>query len=247
MPEKNDLLDTAIEAHGGIVRWNQARQVMVRVTAGGLALKSRFQSRAFADVEATVSTSTPKVLFDPYPRNGQRGIFEGGAVAIIDREGLLIEERKRPREGFKSLRRNVYWDTLDTLYFGGYALWNYLNLPFLLRRPGVLVAEIDPWTEEGRRLRRLHATFPADIPTHSEEQIFYLDSSGLIVRHDYTAEVFGRWAKAAHYSWDHRKIDGLVIPLRRKAYPRLSSGRPLRHITLVSLKIDTVRIVEDEP
>jgi hypothetical protein len=29
---------------------------------------------------------------------------------------------------FKSLCRKFYWDDLDALYFGGYALWNYLNL-----------------------------------------------------------------------------------------------------------------------
>jgi hypothetical protein len=29
-------------------------------------------------------------------------------------------------------------------------------------------------------------------------------------RHDYTAEVFGGWAKAAHYYFDHREFGGLV-------------------------------------
>lgn len=246
MGERIELLRTAIDAHGGIGRWQSVRQVVVRVRAGGLALKARFQPKAFGDVEATVSTSIPKSLFNPYPRKGLKGVFEAGAVGIIDDQGRLIGERKKPRAGFSRFRRKVYWDDLDTLYFGGYALWNYLNLPFLLIRPGVEVNEIEPWGEMGERLRRLRVTFPGHIPSHCAEQIFYFAPSGLLVRHDYTADVFGGWARAAHYSWNHREFDGIVFPTQRRVFPRLPSGRPLRQVTLVSLKIDNIRIIEDD-
>ena len=36
-----------------------------------------------------------------------------------------------PRAAFRSLRRQLYWDDLDFIYFGGYATWNCLLTPFL--------------------------------------------------------------------------------------------------------------------
>ena len=38
------------------------------------------------------------------------------------------------RAQFSHWRRSLYWDALDFAYFSGYAMWNYLSLPFLLRR-----------------------------------------------------------------------------------------------------------------
>jgi hypothetical protein len=151
-------------------------------------------------------------------------------------------ERKNPREGFSKFRRKIFWDRLDVLYFGGYALWNYLTLAFLLLNPGFVVNEIESWDEDGERWRRLHVIFPANVPPHCTEQIFYFNYRGFIVRHDYTAEVFGKWAKAAHYSREHKDFNGFVIPTRRRVFPRRCSGHPLRLVTLVSIRINDVKI-----
>lgn len=172
-----------------------------------------------------------------------QGTFEGNAVRINSQDGQLIAERTSPWHFFKKLRRKIFWDNLDVLYFGGYALWNYLNFPFLLLRPDIVVKEIEPWIEGREKLRRLHVVFPEGFPTHSTEQVFYLTSDGLLVRHDYTAEVFGQWAKAVHYSMDHKEFGGFIFPTKRRVFPRQKSGQPLRMITLVSIDIDDVRVV----
>jgi hypothetical protein len=46
-------------------------------------------------------------------------------------------------------------------------MWNYPTTPFLLAYPGVQVREISPWQQYGQTWRRLHASFPASITTHS--------------------------------------------------------------------------------
>jgi hypothetical protein len=70
-------------------------------------------------------------------------------------------------------------------------------------------------------LRRLWATpgfMPtspcSEIHTHCREQILYFDHKGLVRRHDYTSEVFGSWAKAAHYPSDHQSFEGVVVSCR---------------------------------
>lgn len=239
-----ELLKKAIEAHGGIGTWRSVQEFVVRVHTGGIALPLRLQSSAFKSVEVIVSTTEARTVIHPHPVEGQKGIFEGDIVRIADRNNRVLQERQDPRAYFGSLKRNILWDELDVLYFGGYALWNYLNLPFLLAGPGFSVTEIAPWKENGKTLRRLHAVFPPGIPTHCREQVFYFDPEYLLVRHDYTAEVFGQWAKAAHYSGNHRDYEGIIIPTRRKVFPRLSSNRPLRLITLVSVNIEVARVVK---
>ncbi|MEW6587413.1 MAG: hypothetical protein AB1442_17620 [Nitrospirota bacterium] len=249
IPKKEDsekcceLLRKAIQAHGGLEKWLSMFEFDIRARSGGIALPLRFQPAAFKSYRASISTTEPRTIVIPYPSGDQKGVFEGDTVKILDHSGQIIGERKNPRRMFKRLRRKFYWDDLDALYFGGYALWNYLNLPFLLAVPDIKVKEIEPWEENGKVLRRLHAVFPDDMPTHCKEQVFYFDSDYLLFRHDYTAEVFGTWAKAAHYSWNHKNFGGLFIPVRRRVYPRKSSGHPLLLITLVAIDIDEVRLI----
>ena len=239
-----ELLRRTIEAHGGLERWLSVQEFVIRVHTGGIALPFRFQPSAFKSIEVHISTNEPRTVIIPHPGAKQKGIFEGDNVRIIDSNNKTIAERKNPLAYFNKLRRKLYWDDLDVLYFGGYALWNYLNLPFLLASPDFMVKEIAPWKEKGKFLRRLHAVFPDDVPTHCREQIFYFNPEYLIVRHDYTAEIFGQWAKAAHYSWEYRDSDGLIIPTRRRVFPRISSNNPLRLITLVSIDIDHIRVIK---
>jgi hypothetical protein len=71
-------------------------------------------------------------------------------------------------------------------------LWNYLTTPFLLAYPSVQVREISPWQQHDQTWRRLRATFPASITTHSAEQVFYFGDDGLLRRLDYTVEADAR-------------------------------------------------------
>ncbi len=240
----SDLLDRAVTAHGGLERWEGIREVALRVSAGGLAFASRFKGRALRGREASVGTGEPRTVLSPYPSAGRRGVFEAGEVRI-EADGRIVARRENPRAAFRSLRRRVWWDHLDLLYFAGYALWNYVTAPFLLLRPGFEVREIGPWREAGEELDRLEVGFPESVPTHSRQQVFYFDRRGLLRRLDYTAEVFGSWAKGAHYCREHREFSGLVVPTRRRVLPRRRDGRARGGPTLVWIEIDDVRVAEE--
>jgi hypothetical protein len=151
-----------------------------------------------------------------------------------------VAARDDPRPEFRRLRRQFRWDDLDLLYFAGYALWGYATAPFIFRRPGFEVEEADPWREDGETWRALRVRFPDAIPAHSRQQLYYFDDRGLLRRNDYTAEVFGSWARATHYCWDHETFDGIVVPTRRTAMPRRRNGRPLTAVSLVKIAIDDV-------
>lgn len=245
MTNDGNLLHTVIEAHGGLTRWQSARELVIRARSGGFAFAMRFKPRAFHAYEVRVSTTEPRAIFSPFSGSGRRGVFEGDEVRIESDDGTILVERTNARAAFHHFRQNLWWDNLDALYFGGYALWNYLCVPFLFVRPGFEVREIESWEENGESWRRLHVIFPPHLPTHSREQVFYFNSAGLLRRIDYTAEVFGKWAKAVHYCWEHKEFSGLVVPTRRRVFPRTRTGRSRGFPTLIWIDIDEVMVVED--
>lgn len=238
------LLDEAIAAHGGPA-FDSVDEVSADLSCRGWAFVLKFQRGSFSSFTGTVSTSEPRTVLTPYPEPGKRGVLEQGAVRIEDDSGRVLAERADPRAPFTRRlggRRNLWWDDLDLLYFGGYALWGYLNAPFVFRSPGFRVEEAEPWQENGETWRGLEVTFPDHIPAHSRVQRYYFGDDGLLRRNDYTAEVIGGWAKATHYCWDPRDFSGVVVPTRRKAMPRRRNGRPLTQVGLVSIAISDVRL-----
>lgn len=236
-----ELVERAIAAHGGRELWDGAREVRARISSGGFAFASKLQGAAVRGIDAVVSTKGQDVTFTPYPESGRRGVLEAdGSVRIETDAGEPLTSRKRPRDAFRDLRHKLWWDRLDILYFGTYAMWTYLSAPFVFTRTGYELRRLDPWEEDGERWDRLLVRFPPGVHTHSREQVFYLDSTGLIRRHDYTAEPFGEWAKAAHYCFDHRPFDGLMVPTRRRVYPRRPDGRPRARPLLVWIELSNV-------
>ena len=131
------------------------------------------------------------------------------------------------RRRFPGVRRRIRWDALDALYFGSYALWNYFVTPLFLTQAHC--------REEGRRL---HVTFADGVPTHSRRQTFHFGDDGLLTRLDYTAEVFGKWARAKHVCAEHRAFDGLVFPTRRRVTMR-GTRRPI----LIWIDVDEVSVL----
>jgi hypothetical protein len=237
-----ELVEHAVEAHGGAKRFDGAVEVTVDLSCGGAAFAMRFKRGALARISGRVSTKEPRAVLSPYPREGQRGVFERDSVRIECGDGSVLARRDDPRAAFKRFRRRIWWDDLDLLHFAGYALWNYISTPFLFLRDGFELNEVEPWEENGERWRRLRVRFPAGIPTHSRDQDFYFDDAGLLRRLDYTAEVFGGWAKAAHLCAEHERFSGLVVPTRRRVYPRARDNRPRPRPTLVWIDVHTVTL-----
>ncbi len=244
------LLDDVLVAHGGAQRWRSAVRIHARVRTGGLLLRTRVPGNRFADYRISVDVQRARTVLDPYPDDGRIGVFENGAARIETRDGEVIASRTNPRAmffGTAGLRRNIRWDPLDAVYFAGYAMWNYLTTPYLLTREGIETTEEGQWQQSGESWRRLTATFPPGIDTHSPRQTFYFDDRCLLRRHDYVPEVVGLWARAAHYCADPVHADGLLFPTRRWVHPIGVGNRSLPGPTLVSLRLSDLRVETDAP
>ena len=231
-----EALSRIFDAHGGLDHWRSLSSLDVEMSAWGfLFTVKRITPQRHARL--TISTREPHVVLHDYPADGQSAVLHGAArVEITDAGGAVVEARDNPRQAFRN-GRLLHWDAIDFAYFSGYAMWNYMNLPFLLAYPGVTVTEADPRTPG----TRLQVRYPDTIPTHSPTQELYFDDSGRLLRHDYTAEVVGSWAKAAHLCSDYRQFGGLWVPTNRRVYPRGPGNRPLPLPTLVAVDIHDVQ------
>lgn len=232
----NESLSKIFDAHGGLDHWRSLSSLDVEMSAWGfLFTVKRITPQRHARL--TISTREPHVVLHDYPAHGQSTVVHGGTrVEIRNADGSVVEARDNPRGAFRH-GRLLRWDAIDFAYFCGYAMWNYLNLPFLLAEPGVTVTELDQRTTG----TRLQVRYPDTIPTHSPTQELYFDRSGLLLRHDYTAEVVGNWAKAAHLCRDYRRFGGLWVPTTRRVYPRGPDNRPLPLPTLVAVDVHDVQ------
>ena len=224
-------LSAILDAHGGLDRWREVSRIDVEMSARGFLFRAKgvpYQRHAHLSID----TRSPWTVIHDYPAAGLSGILQGAnRVEIRDADGNAVAVRDPARSEFDP-RPWKHWDALNFAYFSGYAMWNYLTLPFLLLAPGV---EVQPVSE--RRATVLDVRFPSDIPTHSEFQRLYFDGTGRLYRHDYTAEVVGGWARAIHLCSNYREFNGLWFPRTRRVYPRGLFGRPLPAPTLVAIDI----------
>ena len=219
----------ALNAYGGESRWRSARGIWATVSAGGWAFRLKLQE-PMRGLSVKLEIARPLVRFSRMDRTGTVSVLDGQDVRIESHDGTVLASRTNPRAKFPYGRRLFWWDPLDQAYFSGYALWNYLTLPALLLRDDIQWTEIADGT--------LEAKFPSHLPTHCERQQFHFDpATGLLRQHDYTAEVFGNWAKAANVVLQHAECDGLRFASRRRVTPRRRDGRPRRFPVLVAIAV----------
>jgi hypothetical protein len=225
----------AIDAYGGEARWRGASAVEAVFSAGGAAFVAK-KRPTFEWAHVHVSIAEPRVRLRPVDRRGTAGVLEGERVWLESARGKTIASRDDPRRLFPGGRRAHWWDRLDMTYFACYAIWNYLTLPALLLRDDIA------WTEPAPGV--LDARFPPHLPTHCAEQRFHFDAAtGLLAQHDYTAEVFGEWAKAAHVVLEHGTWEGIPFPAKRRVTPRLPDGQPAADPVLIWIDVREWRLL----
>jgi hypothetical protein len=238
----NSLLQLTIDAHGGVERWQRFENVSAHLVNGGVLWPLKHQQGVLDDVNVRVALRRQWASHSPFLESNLRTSFEPHRVAIETTDGLVIEERLRPRDSFAGHGLETPWDLLQLAYFAGYAMWTYLTTPFLLTMNGVLTEELEPWAENGETWRRLQVTFPPGIATHSTVQTFYFDSDGLLRRHDYETEVVGR-TPAAHYVYGYQEFSGILVPTRRWVLPRAPNGQPAPDPLIVTIDLSEVEFM----
>lgn len=233
------LLNHVIAAHGGMARWNQFSALSAHLSQGGIIWPLKGKGGMLDEVDIKIQLHRPWTSHSPFGAADRRTAFSPEHVAIETDAGL-VEQTPAPRASFAGHRLDTPWSDLQLAYFVGYAIWNYFTMPFTLARPGFTLVELSPWQEDGQTLRRLQATFPADLATHSPVQTFYFSQDGLLRRHDYEVDISGG-APAVHYLSGHVTVQGITVPTVHKIYVRDADGGHQPEPLVVSIDVSAIQ------
>ena len=237
----SELRDLVIDAHGGIERWNKVKAIEGDMSIIGAMWARKGWPDALDDVHVIADTKTQWVSYRPFISEGMCSVCTPDRTVIETRDGKLVKDRKHPRAAFAGHTVETPWDDLHLAYFSGYAMWNYLNAPFIFVLPGFKAEEIEPWQDNGEKRRRLKVVFPDHIATHCAEQIFHVNGEGLICRMDYSASVTGG-ALIAHYMSDHKDFSGIKVATKRRALRRKPDGTAIPDPVFVAIDIADIRL-----
>jgi hypothetical protein len=227
------LLDEAIEASGGLKRWNALNRFTLQLSIDG-KLPSRANSPVrFKDIAAGGCLRNPLIRLTGFTGLGQSGVYQPDFVTTERPAGNVLRAVRNPHQAFVQHTKDGLLDELHLIFLFGCSVWNYLVTPFILAHPSVEVKELTPWNEKGQTWRRLRAVFSATSVTHCREQVFYFGPDGLQRRTDH--DLYG--IKVADYTGAHQEFDGIVVPTLRRALILEADGTVLPKPSLVDIEI----------
>ncbi|WP_444996465.1 hypothetical protein [Aliikangiella sp. IMCC44359] len=219
--QAKEAIDLAIKRHGGMERWEEVDSILVEAyTMGGFGMSRRGLENDFPmpkKVKLNPKEGTA-ILYD-YPKVGRESIYDNGRVAEVAAGEKPVFDHDNYREKMMSVSRfRRPWNTLDATYFFGYAMIHYASLPYTLTDTKIIGVKK---RNSGDWRTRIDIENPDGAHTHSKYETLYFDESGLLIRHDYCAEVSSPLAKAANFLVDYENVDGYLITKRRKVHFRL--------------------------
>jgi hypothetical protein len=215
----NSLVEDAIEAHGGGARWRAFNKVSAKVVTGGFLWGMKGYEIDRAPRTMTAELRRQAMRIEPFGNPDWHLHYELARVVIETRNGETIAEQENPRETFAGHAWETPWTPTQLAYFSAYAVWNYLNLPFLLGETGIEATEIPSINSDLLVLKGLRIRFPDYIHTHSTEQSLYFDESNLLRRMDYDVEIAGN-NPATQMISEYVDVQGLKFPTKRRIFVR---------------------------
>jgi hypothetical protein len=235
-----DTLRHVIEAHGGLENWHKHKALSVDLVIGGMLWGVKGQAGKLERTNVTVGLGEEWASHQPFGPDNRRTRFSPDRVVIEDAQGKVLDELAAPRASFVGHVLETPWTEPQLAYFAGYAMWTYLNLPFLALHEGVEVERLPIWHENGEAWRPLRLTFSDRIATHSKVQTIYVGDDGLLRRHDYAVEIAAD-SPAAHYLGNYITVDGIKFPTERRVYVAGRDGKPMRDLMTVSVDLSNYR------
>ncbi len=220
MSDVTEFLKHVEARHGGRSAFEQVDRITIQLDEmRGMIPHLKGIGRTF--------TMPPRIVVAPHAKSADFH-YESGIVRF-DRGSILTPTDRfdHYRNRFSALKKLAAWKNTDAAYFFGYSLVNYFSLPFLLRDLTIRAAKINRGHQSW-----LLAEFPEGADTHSKFQRFWFDESGLLIRHDYKADVLGPMTYGAHHSRDYR-FD-LPIPIAERRVVTFRMGKvatPIRVLT----------------
>jgi hypothetical protein len=139
----NELLEFALEAHGGLARWRELTEIKADLSVTGALWQAKSQLDALKHIRIEASLRRQRMTTHIIGQN-KRLHFTPDSVNAETEDGTLLERRDQPRASFSGHQFQTPWDDLHVAYFDSYALWTYITIPFLYTYPDFVTEELPP-------------------------------------------------------------------------------------------------------
>jgi len=235
----NDLLEFAIEAHGGWRAWNQYQRMTAEASIGGAIWALKNVRDILQDKTFELHTHEEYISIRPFGPDAVDTRFDGRTLRF-ESNGIQVASYDAPAKAFDGQALDTPWQPMHAAYFASEAMWTYLASPFLYAYDGFKVREIEPWREDGEQWRRLEVIFPDHIASHTRTQVTHFGPDGLMRRHDYTVDILGG-TTGANYPSEYRRFQGIMMPTRRRIFAYDADRQKVREPLLVSIDISSIQ------
>lgn len=219
------LLELVLEANGA-AKFASVSKITATVEYGGTFwdLKGHPSFAGSAIVEASAHEQW---IRQTDVVGGRQMIFDRSLnrVTVMERNGEVIEELRNPRRSFGGYTQRSPWSDGQMAYFRCYTTWHYLVEPFVFAFPGTTSGEIAEHAEHGEHWRGLCVTFPEDLDSHNQTQLYYFDDAYHLRRTDLQPEV-NDYSPTTQYVDDQVEIDGITLPTKRRVHMRRIDRSP---------------------
>src|SRR3984885_1944391 len=100
---EQDLPQFAIEAHGGLERWNRFSTISAHLIQGGVFWGAKGNADVLGDVTVKVDLRNEKVSHWPFGSPDRRSRFEPQRVAVENANGKALKVVLQPPSAFEEL------------------------------------------------------------------------------------------------------------------------------------------------
>jgi hypothetical protein len=128
----NDLLNLAIEAHGGLKRWRRVEAVTVTASITGEIWQTKSKPDYLKNVIFNAETTRERVTMD-FPGQDKRPVFEPNRVEMQRRDGTVVATRDDPEASLQGQEQFTSWDDLDVSSHGRRSINYHTPFPHLRR------------------------------------------------------------------------------------------------------------------
>lgn len=185
-----NLLDSVIEAHGGLARWRSVTDFVTDIDVRGTLCELSGWRGMVPQSRLLFSLRDQRGVI-LLPNDGGRIMTDPDRISLFDSHGVELASQLRPRHTLLLKGVGAEWDVLQTAHFMATVIRQIAAGPFLYSMPGFSTEELSPWIEGNEVWRALKVSYPPDLEVPFRSQVAYYGKDGLLRRIRSNSEVQG--------------------------------------------------------
>ena len=109
-PAPSNLVDLAVQSHGGLERWEQYSRFRASASITGAVWSMKGVAGLLDDVVLEGEIRDQRITITPFPKLGEYATWEPSRQSIETAEGIVLQERLDPAASFVGQDRQSPWD-----------------------------------------------------------------------------------------------------------------------------------------